>query len=223
MKRQLRNALPLTLCGSLALAICTVSLSASRVARAAPPAPAAAAKSSFQIDFVALLDDAQKKIMSLEDAVPQAKFTWRPAPGVRSIAEAYLHIAFGNYGITKRALGKEPPADAGWEMNIEKWDKKTTDKAEIKKILEKSFDHVREAVKALPDADLEKSVNLFGSQMTERAALIGLIAHVNEHLGQSIAYARANKVVPPWSKPTDMAKGKDKDAKDTKEKDKEKK
>jgi len=27
-----------------------------------------------------------------------------------------------------------------------------------------------------------------------------LVAHMNEHLGQSIAYARANEIVPPWSR-----------------------
>ena len=31
------------------------------------------------------MDDVEKKILALEDAVPQNKFTWRPAPGVRSI------------------------------------------------------------------------------------------------------------------------------------------
>jgi uncharacterized damage-inducible protein DinB len=163
-------------------------------------APAPAAKSSFQDDFLAMLGDAEKKVLSLEDAVPQDKFKWRPAPGVRSISEAYLHVAFGNYTLTKIATGKEPPADSGYSMGRDKWDLQTTDKAAIKKILEKSFAHVRASVKALPDADLEKKVSFFGHEMTARAVLIALDGHVNEHLGQSIAYARANNVTPPWSK-----------------------
>ncbi len=63
----------------------------------------------------ALLDDVQKKILSLEDAVPADKFKWRPAPGVRSIAEAYLHIAFGNYGSAPRPPPgrSRPPTPAG--------------------------------------------------------------------------------------------------------------
>jgi uncharacterized damage-inducible protein DinB len=162
--------------------------------------PPAAAKGSFQSDLLAVLGDAEKKVMSLEEAVPQNKFDWRPAPGVRSIAEAYLHIAFGNYGITKAATGKEPPADAGWEMNRAKWDTQTTDKAAIKKILEKSFAHVHAVVGALPEADLDKKVNFFGHEMTSRAVLMVLEGHVNEHLGQEVAYARANNVTPPWSK-----------------------
>jgi uncharacterized damage-inducible protein DinB len=85
-------------------------------------------------------------------------------------------------------------------MNPTKWDSKTKDKAEIKKILVASFAHVHAAIGALPDADLDKVVNFFGHDMTTRAVLIILYGHVNEHLGQSVAYARANKITPPWSK-----------------------
>ena len=162
--------------------------------------PAAPAKGAFQNDLLAMYGGAEKKVLSLEDAVPQSKFDWRPAPGVRSIAEAYLHIAFGNYAVAKFATGKEPPADAKWEMNPTKWDAQTTDKAAIKKILEKSFAYVHQVIGAFPDADLDKKVNFFGHELTARAVLIELHGHINEHLGQEVAYARANKVTPPWSK-----------------------
>jgi uncharacterized damage-inducible protein DinB len=167
-------------------------------AHAAPPA--APAKGAFQRDLLGVYSDAEKKAIDLEQAVPQNKFDWRPAPGVRSIAEAYLHIAFGNYAMIKFITGKEPPAEAGFEMNPAKWDKKSKDKAEIKKILEASFAHVHAAVAAIPDADLDKTVNFFGHDMTVRSVLIILDGHLNEHLGQSVAYARANKITPPWSK-----------------------
>ena len=181
-----------------AIAVLVIGLGGA-AAHAAGPAPTPA-KGVFQRDLMGVYSDAEKKVLELEEAVPQSKFDWRPAPGVRSIAEAYLHIAFGNYGLTKMATGKEPPAEAGWEMNPTKWDKKTKDKAEIKKILEKSFAHVHEVIGALPDADLDKMVNLFGHEVTARAVLIILVGHLNEHLGQSVAYARANKITPPWSK-----------------------
>src|SRR5262249_24203999 len=153
------------------------ALAANSNANAAKPAaaaPAAAAKNAFQDDYLKLLDDVEKKLLSLEEAVPQDKFKWRPAPGARSISEAYLHVAFGNYTSTKIITGKEPPADSGYAMGHDKWDLQTTDKAAIKKILEKSFDHVRAAVKAMPDADLEKKVSFFGHDMSARAVLISL-------------------------------------------------
>ena len=190
------------LCVVLATFGVTTLVTRAEAKKPAPAAPAAnaAPTRAFQSDFLGLLDDVQKKILSLEDAVPADKFTWRPAPGVRSIAEAYLHIAFGNYTFTRTATGKEPPADAGWEMNRPKWDTKTTDKAEIKKVLEKSFDHVRTVMKDVQDADLDKKVSFFGHEMTERAVFMSLLGHLNEHMGQEVAYARANGVVPPWSK-----------------------
>ena len=161
---------------------------------------ARAAAGSFQEDFLGQLADVERKLNALEEAIPEKKMTWRPDKGVRSVSEVYLHVAFGNYAFLK-FLGAEPPADAGFAFDVDKWDKKTTDKAEIKKVMDKSFEHVRASVKALPDADLDKKIKLFGKfEMTERAALIGLIGHLNEHLGQSIAYARTNKIVPPWSK-----------------------
>jgi uncharacterized damage-inducible protein DinB len=181
-----------------AIAGLLIVLSGAPAYAAGPAAPPA--KGAFQRDLLGVYSDAEKKVLDLEEAVPQSKFNWRPAPGVRSVAEAYLHIAFANYGLTKMATGKEPPTDAGWEMNPTKWDKKTTDKAEIKKILEKSFAHVHEVIGALPDADLDKMVKFFGHDMTARAVLIILVGHLNEHLGQSVAYARANKITPPWSK-----------------------
>jgi uncharacterized damage-inducible protein DinB len=159
-----------------------------------------AGKSGFVGDFEGVLSDAEKKIMSLADAVPQDKYTWRPAPGVRSVSEVYLHIAFGNYMMTKLATGKAPPADAGMDKKMPDWDTQSTDKAAIKKILERSFAFVHDSAKGLSDADLEKKVNFFGREVSVRAVLMVLIGHDNEHLGQSIAYARSNKITPPWSK-----------------------
>ena len=155
---------------------------------------------AVQSDALAVMTDAEKKILALEGAVPSEKFEWRPAPGVRSIAEAYLHIAFANYNMIRIATGKAPPADAGFDLNRAKWDSQTTDKAKIKVILEKSFAFAHEAIQALPDADLDKKVDFFGHPMTARAVLFMLVGHDNEHLGQSVAYARMNKIVPPWSK-----------------------
>jgi uncharacterized damage-inducible protein DinB len=164
-------------------------------ADAAPPKG-----SAMKTDVLAVLAGAEKKILDLEGAVPQSKFDWRPAPGVRSIAEAYLHIAFANYNMTRIATGKEPPAAAGFTTERAKWDAQATDKAKIKAILEKSFAFAHEAINAMTDADLDKKVDFFGHAMTARAVLLMLVGHDNEHLGQEVAYARANDIVPPWSR-----------------------
>jgi uncharacterized damage-inducible protein DinB len=174
-----------------------LSLTLGAAVRAQAAAPA---KSTLQTDLVGQVDYVEKEILDLEDAVPQDKYTWRPAPGVRSISEVYLHIAFGNYGLGKMITGKVAPADAKFDGDPKKWDAQTTDKAAIKKILQASFDYVRDAIKGVPDKDLDKKISFFGHDITTRSGLITIVNHEHEHLGQSIAYARANKVTPPWSK-----------------------
>jgi len=47
---------------------------------------------------------------------------------------------------------------------------------------------------------LQAPVKLFGRDMTKDDAVRFLLGDQHEHLGQSIAYARSNGVVPPWSK-----------------------
>jgi uncharacterized damage-inducible protein DinB len=176
-------------------------------AHAAGTPTTAPAGGAFQRDVAGSIGYAAKHVLELEEAIPQNKFNWRPGPGVRSVAEAFMHIAFANYGMIKMASGKEPPADAEFEMNPVKWDKKTTNKAEIKKILETSFAHVQAVLPTIPDSDLDKKVDFFGTPMSVRSVLLTLVGHVNEHLGQEVAYARTNKIVPPWSK-HDMHEGK---------------
>jgi uncharacterized damage-inducible protein DinB len=178
-------------------------------APAAKVAQAPAAKGPFQRDLLGIYSYTQNQVLALLDAFPQNKLAWRPGPGVRSVAETFLHIAFANYGMLKMATGSEPPADAGWEMNPGKWEKKTTDKAEIKMILDRSFAHVHEVLGAVPDSALDKMVNMMGHQMTARSVLIILASHMNEHLGQEVAYARMNKIVPPWSKDQKMSMAKE--------------
>ncbi len=179
------------------IALTAMLLATSAAARAATPA---ARTGGFQGDLDMYLADAQEKILALEEEIPQSKFTWRPAPGVRSVAEVFLHVAYANYRVTMLATGKEIPASADWVADRGKWDTRTTDKAQIKKILEASFAHARDAARSIPDADLDKQVSFFGKEVTRRAALLQLQAHAYEHLGQAIAYARSNKVTPPWSK-----------------------
>ncbi len=202
--------------GAMVGLLASVSHAGPSPAAASAPAPAAsapakmpappAAKGPFQRDLLGIYSYTQNQVLQLLDAFPQNKLTWRPGAGVRSVSETFLHIASANYGLIKMATGKDAPAEAGWDMNPAKWEKKTTDKTEIRKILDQSFAHVHEVLGTVPDSDLDKMVNMMGHEMTARSVLIILASHMNEHLGQEIAYARMNKIVPPWSKDQKMAK-----------------
>jgi uncharacterized damage-inducible protein DinB len=163
----------------------------------AQQAPAKAASPSvngkgFRAEFLSDLDEVQDKITKLAAAVPAEKYAWRPADGVRSISEVYMHIAGGNYFLAT-FVNVQPPSTM--PKDIEKIGDKKTVQAE----LQKSFDHIRTIVKNTPEGDFDKQVTLFGKPTTERAVFSTILNHLHEHLGQSIAYARMNGVVPPWS------------------------
>lgn len=180
------------------LLACCLALPLPAFAQGTPaPAPAAAPASTFQSDVVGVLGHVQQEMVSLEQAVPQGKFSWRPAKGVRSVAEVYLHAAGSAYFLGKM-LGVEPPAEVAAQMKT--FEKQTTDKAKIKKALDDSFAWFGNAVKQMPDAELGNMVDFFGTKMSKRALVMITLGHYQEHLGQSIAYARANGVTPPWSK-----------------------
>lgn len=150
-------------------------------------------QAGIKADLVAQIDAAGNKFAALAQAMSQEQYSWRPMDGVRSVSEVYMHVATSNYSFL-RMMGVELP------MKMEKGlEKSVTVKSEVLDWLKKSFAFTKESVNNMKDDDLGKATKLFGKDATYGAALATLVAHVHEHLGQSIAYARMNKVVPPWS------------------------
>jgi uncharacterized damage-inducible protein DinB len=136
----------------------------------------------------------EDKFVRLAEAIPAEKYTWRPAADVRSVAEVFLHVSTANYNLYK-LVGTPPPSG----LDLKSLEKSTTDKAKVVATLKDSFAHARAAITAVPDADLGKSLDWFGGKNTERGVLLFVVRHAAEHLGQVIAYARMNGVVPPWT------------------------
>ncbi len=151
--------------------------------------------SAFLQEYAGQVDFVQGRILQLENAMPQEKFEWRPGEGVRSVAEVYLHIAESNMMLVSYMTGEKMESEI---------DEKTTDKTKIADLVKKSFEAVKEAVPKLTEDDLNKNIKAFGMEMTLRNFMISMLNHAHEHLGQSIAYARMNSVVPPWSMPSEQ-------------------
>jgi uncharacterized damage-inducible protein DinB len=157
---------------------------------------------AFVKEFLGQMDYVEGKLTQLAEAMPEDTYNWRPMEGVRSVGEVYLHIAFGNYLWISLGGGKVPE-DVGFVPDFskrEEWDTQTTDKKEIIDVMKKSFAVMKDYAKNLTEDDLNKEVEFFGNKTSLRNFLVSGIGHIHEHLGQSIAYARMNKVVPPWSK-----------------------
>lgn len=135
-----------------------------------------------------------QQLVALAEATPAEKFTWRPAPGVRSTSEVYMHIVFANYYLLS-VTGPKMPADLKEGM-----DKSVTAKADVITWLKRSLDAVKDAHLAVKPADLERKVHIADRDATVDGIYLRIVIHANEHMGQLIAYARMTGVVPPWSK-----------------------
>jgi uncharacterized damage-inducible protein DinB len=135
-----------------------------------------------------------QQLIALAEATPAEKFAWRPAAGVRSTSEVYMHIAMANFYLLSVTGPKMP---AGLKEDSEKT---VTSKAEVLDWLKRSLEAVKEAHVAAKPADLERRVHIADREAAVDGMYLRIIVHANEHMGQLIAYARMTGVVPPWSK-----------------------
>lgn len=173
------------LVAALALALPAVHAGSARADDAVP---------GLRGEMLRALDDVKSKILDLANAMPEDKYAWRPEKGVRSVGEVYLHIAAANYSLPHMA-GVDIPKD----VDAAKLGDLKLTKAETIEALTKSFAHAEQAITSASDADLEKPAKVFGRDGTVREVFLITCTHAHEHLGQSIAYARSNGVVPPWT------------------------
>jgi uncharacterized damage-inducible protein DinB len=134
------------------------------------------------------------QLLALAEAIPQEKFTWRPAPGVRSTSEVFMHIALANFYLLS-VTGPKMPADMK-----EGLEKSVTSKAEVISWLNRSLEAVKSAHLAVTPKDLQRKVHIYDRDATVDGMYLRILVHANEHMGQLIAYARMTGVAPPWSK-----------------------
>ena len=134
-----------------------------------------------------------QQLVALAEATPADKFSWRPAPGVRSTSEVYMHIVDANFYLLS-VTGPKMPADLKEGM-----DKTVTSKPEVIAWLKRSLDAVKQAHAKVTPADLQRKVHIADRDATVDGMYLRIIVHANEHMGQLIAYARVTGVTPPWS------------------------
>lgn len=141
------------------------------------------------------------KFIALAEAFPESAYDWRPLEGVRSVREVLLLSVGENYDVLGAVLGATPPAEfADGKTGVGRL-MALRSKSEIVMHLKASLVTVRTGLQGLPASDLMR-VPLFDPAQLRPlpVALSGVAGDQHEHLGQLIAYARSNGVVPPWSK-----------------------
>jgi uncharacterized damage-inducible protein DinB len=134
-----------------------------------------------------------QQLVALAEATPEEKFSWRPAPGVRSTGEVYMHIVLANFYLL-RVTGPEMPAELKPEL-----EKSVTSKVEVIHWLKRSLDAVKQAHLEMKPKDLQRKVHIADRDATVDGMYLRIIVHANEHMGQLVAYARMTGVAPPWS------------------------
>ncbi|MDZ7689628.1 MAG: DinB family protein [Balneolaceae bacterium] len=145
-------------------------------------------------DFLNVYNFTSDKAVQLAGAIPEDAYDWRPAEGIRSVREAVLHIASANYFFGSM-IGAEVPEG----INPQEMEKSGMDKQQAIEALKESVSFIQDALTTMAAEEFEVQIDFFGNKVTKRQAMFVLGDHASEHLGQLIAYARMNNVVPPWS------------------------
>jgi uncharacterized damage-inducible protein DinB len=151
---------------------------------------AQAQPAKFQATFGEDAGTLSKKFGGLA-RVMSGKYEWKPGQGVRSLGDVFNLIVEEN-DLLAGVLSGTPNTGAQPAP--------ITDPGKMQDALKASYANLQKAIMGLSDNDLQTHVKLFGEDMTKQDAVMLILEDQHEHLGQSIAYARTNGVVPPWSK-----------------------
>ncbi len=160
-----------------------------------PTVTVAQKSNSFADEFLNQFNNSMDKLSALAEATPAETFSWSPGEGLMSIELVYMHIARYNYNYPINNLDMAAPEGVDVD-NMEK----LTGKAQVLSSLAASREYVQKMVGHMNAQALHEKTELYGRDVENWAVLFQLVAHMNEHLGQSIAYARMNDVKPPWSR-----------------------
>jgi uncharacterized damage-inducible protein DinB len=178
------------------LLVAGVLVPSSASAQAGPDAMTKESAAVVKAAFLADLEVMRGKFIGLAEAFPPDKYTWRPMDGVRSVAEVLMLIASEGYGFAPTSLGGKAALSREEMAPLSK----ITDKQQVVGHVTKAFAHAKQALEAIDPATLVGRRKAMGQERTTPEVVLFVAGDMHEHLGQLIAYARMNRIVPPWSK-----------------------
>jgi len=145
------------------------------------------------------IEIARDKLVQLAEAVPEDRYDWRPMEGVRSFREIFIHVAADNWAPVWADVSTPDGIPVTRDMDsFRAYQDQRLTKDETLAELRSSFDFLLASLDQTRDRLDERM--MFGDQEWGIDQLwVALVTHMHEHLGQTIAYARANEIVPPWS------------------------
>jgi uncharacterized damage-inducible protein DinB len=171
----------------ISLIACALLLVISATSGLRAQSPAAGSPGAYAADAGQL----SEKFVGLA-RVMAGKYDWKPGQGVRSVSDVFNLIVTENQTLTRTLTGAAAPSGPRPAP--------ITDPEKLQDALKSSYADLQKTINGLSASDLQAPVKLFGRDMSKQGAIALLLSDQHEHLGQSIAYARMNSVVPPWSK-----------------------
>lgn len=143
-----------------------------------------------------------EKFRALAGAFEESQYDWRPMEGVRSVREV-LGLAVAEAHLFPTGWGYDAPStsEPGFMAELDR--AAALSKAEMIRELDTSFAFLIGVVEGMSEAERMADGEYFGQPMPVHASVAVAMNDMHEHLGQLIAYARTNQVVPPWSRGND--------------------
>jgi len=150
---------------------------------------------AWQDETVADLEQMRDKFLSLGEAFPEDTWDWQPMEGTRSIRDVMvLMVAEGN--IFPSMWGATPPSSTADGMRDEIARVTAMDKAGVMREMQSPLNYMVEAARSMTPPDRAAPAEWFGTPTTATGVVTHAIIDMHEHLGQSIAHARTNQIVP---------------------------
>jgi hypothetical protein len=141
----------------------------------------------------------RRKFMALAKALPTAKLAWRPMEGTRSFREVFAHVAAE--GNTETAMfGRPLPAGSLADFDAEEARLTKLPDDQLIAVMDRAMQSLSATLGGLSPATINTPITYYGESTLPRVATTYTLNDLHEHLGQLVAYARMNSIVPPWSK-----------------------
>lgn len=158
-----------------------------------------AEKSEWWHNQARSVEGMRDKFVQLSQAFPEGLYDWRPQEGVRSVREVFTLIAAGAAAVPK-GWGFEPLAGTESTFPLESKRVSNMSREGIGHRLDQALSYYGALIEGVGEDDMTRTATLGGNEVSAAEALLLLADDFHEHLGQLIAYARINEIVPPWSR-----------------------
>jgi uncharacterized damage-inducible protein DinB len=172
--------------------ICTAAalLSATMVSAQSP-----AAAGSYTSTVRSSWNNIKHNVAASAQAMPEASYSFKPTPDVRSFAQLIGHLANEHYGLCSELKGEKNP-EAGVDFE------KTSAKADLVKALNESIAYCDAAYAAAKDDPATIAPFSATRPDTPFRVMLVNVTHDSEHYGNIVTYLRMKGIVPPSSQPS---------------------